>query len=201
MTSANAVYASCLLAAATQFVGIGPSLIILRVALGVDTRNVLSSLATMSNPTHTRTRTGTQIISLGDSHNNDKHTGQGVHNPNPEEISDTDALLWSDTEDTDVEAVRRIKTVTRRGSRGREQHHYASLGDDDSSETTENTPGMLSAESTPGPTPNAQTVQFARSDLAFVGSMTDMPRSESPVAVASLRVGEAGERESSETGH
>ncbi|KAE9392613.1 hypothetical protein BT96DRAFT_264868 [Gymnopus androsaceus JB14] len=193
MTSQHEVYASCLIAAATQFVGIGPSLIIIRVALGVDTRDVLSSIAIMASMSnHVQTNNN-----RNNSNNNDKRTrtaqGSLRLRTDSEAIFDMDALLGPDLEDTTDLEAQVIRTVTSRGSRGGSgRHRYASLADDDSSETIEivseetNMDTDAHTDPTPGPSPNAQAVEFGGSDLAFVGNMnigmgiSDSPRSSSP---------------------
>lgn len=131
------------------------------------------------------------------SNNNDKRTrtaqGSLRLRTDSEAIFDMDALLGPDLEDTTDLEAQVIRTVTSRGSRGGSgRHRYASLADDDSSETIEivseetNMDTDAHTDPTPGPSPNAQAVEFGGSDLAFVGNMnigmgiSDSPRSSSP---------------------
>ncbi|KAJ4489953.1 hypothetical protein J3R30DRAFT_9966 [Lentinula aciculospora] len=158
MMTHNAIYASCLLAAATQIVGIAPCLMIIRIALGVDTRDVLSSIAIMTN--HTTSGTIRQTIQDPSEFRNDiLNSGQAIfrmetrENPDLEEGGGT------------YEQSLRV------------QGKYTEIADNDRDNPDSSTYNTISASEyheddkmlTPKLTPNAQQVVFARSDSAVVG--------------------------------
>ncbi|KAJ3719120.1 hypothetical protein DFJ43DRAFT_744800 [Lentinula guzmanii] len=152
MMPRNAIYASSLLAAATQAVGIAPCLIIIRVALGVDTRDVFSSIAVLSN-NHTlaissRRRT---VQDLSDLENNILDSEVALLGTEMRENSDP-GEEGSDEPRLRVRVRNQLPSQT-----------------DDEGNTISNS--AYDYEDTPIPelTPNAQQVEFARLDSAVLG--------------------------------
>ncbi|KAF9070141.1 hypothetical protein BDP27DRAFT_1324367 [Rhodocollybia butyracea] len=143
----NLIYASCLLASLTQIVGIAPSLIVIRVALGVDTHDVVSSIAIMAS-SHTAT------------HSNDSASGDN----GSEALLDMSALITprmrevADLEEGHGQLARApnsLKVSHGHSSRSRSSK-YALLTNEDESENET----IRDESPSPGLTPNAQQVEF-----------------------------------------
>ncbi|KIK68279.1 hypothetical protein GYMLUDRAFT_710780 [Collybiopsis luxurians FD-317 M1] len=177
----NAIYASCLLAASTQIVGIAPSLIIIRVARGVDTRDILSSIAIMTSSSNTRTvphRSGTGSRSVARQPTVEIPRNEFSTNISHNDIWDTEALLQNSNLNSGErrKMSRIIQTQMQKQRPGRE---YAPIIQDndheDDSDSVHDSPTRSDPNTpTPGPTPNAQKVEFARSDLMMLGSQVGM---------------------------
>ncbi|KAJ3995333.1 hypothetical protein F5050DRAFT_320931 [Lentinula boryana] len=172
MMPRNAIYASSLLAAATQAVGIAPCLIIIRVALGVDTRDVFSSIAVLSN-NHTlaissRRRT---VQDLSDLENNVLDSEVALLGTEMRENSDSG-------EEGSDEPRLRVRVRNQLPSQIDDDGKYIAIanhaGEEENSDSNTQSTISNSAydyEDRPIPelTPNAQQVEFARLDTAVLG--------------------------------
>lgn len=191
----NAILASCMLAAATQVVvshlavmllylflififlqqGIAPCLIIIRVALDVDTRGPeLASIAIITS--HTT-----------------RHTMQDPSELQDNILESEEALFPQEMkEDTGIhEQNLHVRVWDQFHSQNTGQGKYSAIVDTDDGEdsklnsTNASSTSMIDSHthvddmSTPKPTPNAQQVEFARSDTAVLGWYSLEPSSGS----------------------
>ncbi|KAJ3850388.1 hypothetical protein EV368DRAFT_66633 [Lentinula lateritia] len=164
----DAILASCMLAAATQVVGIAPCLIIIRVALDVDTRDPqLASIAIIT------------------SHTDPSELQNNI-------LESEDALFPKNLkEDTGVHEQNLHIRVWDQYHSQNGQGKYSAIVDTDDSEdsklnsTNASSTSMIDSHTyvddmpTPKLTPNAQQVEFARSDTAVLGWYSLEPSSAS----------------------
>ncbi|KAH7871398.1 uncharacterized protein C8R40DRAFT_1072462 [Lentinula edodes] len=171
----NAILASCMLAAATQVVGIAPCLIIIRVALDVDTRDPeLASIAIITSH-------ATQ------------HTMQDPSELQNNILESEEALFSKEVkENTGIhEQNLHVRVWDQFHSQNTGQGKYSAIVDTDDGEdsklnsTNASSTSMIDSRThvddmpTPKPTPNAQQVEFARSDTAVLGWYSLEPSSGS----------------------
>ncbi|KAJ3903213.1 hypothetical protein F5879DRAFT_960669 [Lentinula edodes] len=171
----NAILASCMLAAATQVVGIAPCLIIIRVALDVDTRDPeLASIAIITSH-------ATQ------------HTMQDPSELQNNILESEEALFSKEVkENTGIhEQNLHVRVWDQFHSQNTGQGKYSAIVDTDDGEdsklnsTNASSTSMIDSHThvddmpTPKPTPNAQQVEFARSDTAVLGWYSLEPSSGS----------------------
>ncbi|KAF5392863.1 hypothetical protein D9757_000847 [Collybiopsis confluens] len=178
LMSRNAIYASCFLAASTQIVAITPALIIIRMAKGLDTRDVQASISIMTRANSNSSRGVQDVNGRATATDQDANTVQQQQQQHQKDITieilrtspsfhtaDTEALLiTSSLSDLELEEGRRSFMSINSSSMGLDRRgEYAAVKNQD--QDNEDDEGYSSAQ----PTPNAQVVEFARSDLMMIG--------------------------------
>lgn len=150
--------------------GIAPSLIVIRVALGVDTHDVISSIAIMAS---SHTATHSNVLASGDNGSEALLDMSALITPQMREVADL--------EEGRGRLARASNSLTSHGRSSRSRtSKYALLANEDEGEDENET--SRDESPSPGPTPNAQQVEFGGREVMEYPGLKDEDDTSSTVA-------------------